>query len=357
MSVVQVQDAVGTPGRFARHTWADAARLPADRVLGGLAYGVADDDVPLPDWLAPVPAAALLSDDRAHADVWPAAGRVREGRTGSIRWRHDGQHLFGAVELEEDGRGLEALAHRAYRDLFATLADTGCAHLMRLWNYLPRINEDGGGLERYHQFNAGRQQAFIDAGQAAFEGAPAACALGFHGEGLLLRFMAGRTVPVAIENPRQVPAWRYPADYGPRAPTFSRAAVVRTASDAAHLFVSGTASIVGHATVHEGDLDAQIDETLRNLEAVFAESRRSGVAFSLADSEPVVYVRHPAQAAAVRHRLAQALGPQSRFMRQAVYLHADICRRDLLVEIETHLHASGPPGVAATDAPAAEERA
>ncbi len=55
---------------------------------------------------------------------------------------------------------------------------TGCPHLLRLWNYFSDINEDSDGLERYRHFNVGRQQAFLDAKRSAFEGAPAACALG-----------------------------------------------------------------------------------------------------------------------------------------------------------------------------------
>ena len=37
------------------------------------------------------------------------------------------------------------------------------------------------------------------------------------------------------------------------------------------LFVSGTASIVGHETQHRGDVVAQTRETLANLSSVLAE--------------------------------------------------------------------------------------
>lgn len=332
---------------FQRWLLQDAASLEPGRILGGLVYGLTEGKTTVPAGLACVPAALLLQQPLS-ADVWLAGGPVTAGQTGSVRWRHDGSHLFGAVDLEEDGSGLEALSRRAYADLFACLAETGFAHLHRLWNYLPRINEDGGGLERYRQFNAGRQQAFLDAGQAAFEGSPAACALGLHRGGLVLRFLAAKVAPQPIENPRQTPAWRYPADYGPRAPTFSRAAVVRQPGGAKHLFVSGTASIVGHATVHEGDLLAQLDETLRNLDAVLAEANRlGGGGFALAESDAVVYVRHPADASLLRDRLAAAMGAESCFLRRAVFLHADICRRDLLLEIETHMSVPDRPAVQA----------
>ncbi len=347
--------AVMPASAFQRWPLSDAARVESGRILGGLVYGWMEDGAALPDGLAAVPAAVLLQQ-QVCADVWLASGPVEAGQTGSARWRHDGRHLFGAIDLPEDGSGLEALARRAYGDLFACLARTGFAHLHRLWNYLPRINEDGGGLERYRQFNAGRQQAFLDAGQAAFEGAPAACALGLHRGGLILRFLAAKVPPHPIENPRQTPAWRYPADYGPRAPTFSRAAVVRQPDGTKHLFVSGTASIVGHATVHVDDLQAQLEETLRNLDAVLAEANHhGGGGFTLGGSDAVVYVRHPEDAPGLRDQLAAAFGEQSPFLRRALFLHADICRRDLLLEIETHMSIADRPAAAVAPPPEAAD--
>src|SRR4029450_6281948 len=79
--------------------------------------------------------------------------------------------------------------------------------------------------------------------------------------------LAGRTPPIAIENPRQVSAYRYPSQYGPQAPTFSRGALYLRGTHAL-LTISGTASIVGYETLHVGDVVAQVDESLRNLDAV-----------------------------------------------------------------------------------------
>jgi hypothetical protein len=55
----------------------------------------------------------------------------------------------------------------------------------------------------------------------------------------------------------------------------------------------------------------------------------------------VVYVRHPADTDAVRSVLENALGANAPMIRHAVYLEADICRSDLLVEIEAHAVAPG----------------
>lgn len=118
-------------------------------------------------WM-PTVNARVLSEQGAMADVWHVSGgRVASSTTGIARWRSDGQWLLGAIDLDEsvEKQDLAELAHRAYRDLFKTLDQAGTPHLLRIWNYLPQINADGGGLERYRQFNLGRQEAFFEAGR------------------------------------------------------------------------------------------------------------------------------------------------------------------------------------------------
>ena len=327
--------------RVERMPLARSLELSADHhgPFGALSYG-ARVDVP---WMSSVNA-RVLSPDGPMADVWHADTQVESGTTGVVRWRTDGHWLLGAVDLDEaaENGGLVELSRRTYQNLFEALKQADCPHLLRLWNYLPQINADGGGLERYRQFNLGRQQAFLDAGQAAFDGAPAACAIGLPKGRLCLRFLAGRIPPLSIENPRQVSAYRYPAAYGPRAPTFSRAALAALGGGEIALFISGTASIVGHETVHVGNVQAQLRETLANLHAVIgAANARTTARFDLAGTDCVVYVRHAEHAPLVRRELEHALGADAHALREAVFLEADICRSDLLVEIEAHAAAPG----------------
>lgn len=312
----------------------------AQAALGGLGYALpVHDDVLAP---AGVPLAALPGT-AAAIDACEVGPVQESGRTAGVRWRHDGRWLWGAIEVDAPGRGLEAPSLQAYRSLFATLASTGFPCLQRVWNYLPGINAEGQGAERYREFNAGRQQAFAEAGQALGEGVPAACALGTPGGPLLLRFLAGHAPAEPLENPRQVSAWKYPPQYGVRAPLFARAALL----DAGRvLVVSGTASIVGHETRHAGDPAAQARETVANLRAVVETANaRAGARFDAASLEVVVYVRHPEHAAIVRRVLEEELGASSLTLRSAVWLQADICRSDLLLEIEGH-------ALAATEGPA-----
>ena len=284
--------------------------------------------------LRPDAGTPVLAPEGAAPDTWFEGAPTEQH--GCVRFQRDGEWLYGCAETGDDA-GMQAAAHRAYADLFHVLAESASPHLLRLWNYFPGINADGGGVERYRQFNAGRQQAFIEARRSAFEGSPAACALGTQAGPLRVYFLAGRTPPLAIENPRQVSAYRYPDAYGPRSPTFSRAALADLGGERTALFISGTASIVGHTTMHIGDVRRQTEESLTNIATVRAiAAERAGVPFPAEALTYTVYVRRPADLAVVRDVFEQAVGAHSSAALDAIYLQADICRADLLVEIEAH---------------------
>ena len=281
----------------------------------------------------------LLAPGGAVFDLWSSGTDVHTRRHACVRYTSDGQWLHGVAEIDEASLegGLHAAARQAYADLFDVLAQNRSPHLLRLWNYIARINVDSNGLERYRHFNAGRQQAFIDARRSAFDGTPAACALGTPAGPLRVFFLAGPRPPLAIENPRQISAYRYPARYGARSPTFSRAALADIGGGRQALFISGTASIVGHTTLHLGDVRRQTEESLANMAAVREVAALcAGAAFPASELIYTVYVRHRSDLAVVREAFEQHVGAYSVAAREAVYLQADICRAELLVEIEAH---------------------
>ena len=130
---------------------------------------------------------------------------------------------------------------------------------------------------------------------------------------------------------------RQPLAYGPRSPSFSRAAIADVGGGRQALFISGTASIVGHETMHLGDVRRQTQESLANI-GVLREiaTQRAGACFDADRLIYTVYVRRPEDFDAVRSEFERVVGASSRAAREALYLHADICRAGLLVEIEAH---------------------
>lgn len=218
---------------------------------------------------------------------------------------------------------IEESTRDAYSRLFEVVEAAGFAQPFRIWNFIPHINQGAGDQELYKRFCVGRLQAF-DQLHIAHRQYPAASALGHHGEGAVIYMLAYKHAGLHHENPRQEPAYQYPRQYGPCSPSFARA----TSIDLAHqrqLFISGTASILGHDTTAAGNLEQQISVTLENIHCLV-----ESVPGPFAPLAPIrVYLRHPQDYPAARALLLQ------RFPAEALnFLHADICRDNLLVEIE-----------------------
>jgi chorismate lyase / 3-hydroxybenzoate synthase len=285
---------------------------------------------------------SLGADD--ICEVWRVGGPHSQLASGGalqnrVHYRYCDDLLFGSLTIAEhaiDARGeAKALLHAtesAYQEIFDVLDETEHLHLIRIWNYLPEINAHAGGDERYRHFNSARQTAFRKSGRATLGTVPAACALGSPaGSPISIYFLAARRAPKMIENPRQTSAYYYPPKFGRHSPIFSRACLWDQ-SGGGRLFVSGTASIVGHETIHRGDVAGQTRETMVNISALLAEANRvvGSARYRLDGLKLKVYLRNPDDLAAVEAALSQLLPPAARIL----YLQADICRADLLVEIE-----------------------
>jgi enamine deaminase RidA (YjgF/YER057c/UK114 family) len=316
---------------------------------------------PAPSTALPgIPIAAVnmpvLRGDTHVYEVWSSGQRARSGQRSRVRFRRTEEMLFGCISLDEseaDSNGsppataLETVTAQIYGEICATLDAEGYPHLVRIWNYLPDINRDCEGTERYRLFNAARQHGLNAFGRALAGSVPAASALGApSGSPVVVYFLAARTAPVFVENPRQVSAYHYPRRYGTRRPVFSRAALL-TQADRRTLFMSGTASIVGHESLHAGDCEAQTRETLANIAALLEEVNRvaGGSEFDFGNLAYKVYVRRANDLPVVQSVLASALGVAA----QSIYLQADICRQELLVEIEATGICPLRPGVQPSD--------
>ena len=301
----------------------------------------------------------------ALCEVWRVAGsgvKLSNGPAadgGRVRYRFCDDLLFGSITIDErvpeasgarcraEGIGLDAGAllratESAYHEIFGVLRETEHRHLIRIWNYLPDINREAGGDERYRLFNSARQLAFRNSGQATVGTVPAASALGSPaGSPISIYFLAARQPPKMIENPRQTSAYHYPPKFGRHSPIFSRACVMQE-SAGTNLFVSGTASIVGHETIHRGDVGAQARETVANISALLDEVNRmvGSARYALDGLKYKVYVRRPSDLDAIQRTLSKSLRPST----PIVYLQADVCREDLLVEIEAAGESGSPDG-------------
>lgn len=266
---------------------------------------------------------------------------LEESGTGAWRWwRTRGVQLAAArltiaedIPLEEQVAGL-------YRELLENL---GNWRLYRIWNYVPAINVWREGQENYRRFNLGRAMAFqAFAGESGSASLPAASAVGATGPDLVIYALSGIETPQYFENPEQVPAYQYPAQYGATPPSFARGSVV-VQGGSRHGFISGTAAIKGHQSLAAGDLAEQTRITLDNLrlmaERLGFPGALSGPATPGLQRFVRVYLRHPADAKTALDLLRE--GGLELANHEVAVVQADVCRAELDIEIEAKFSAPG----------------
>jgi len=206
---------------------------------------------------------------------------------------------------------------------------------IRFWNFVPGPGEPmGGGLDRYMVFNAGRFDGYAQwlcASDLFGRLLPTASAVGVISDDLVIYCLASDARGTPVENPRQKPAYKYSQRYGPMPPCFSRATIADV-NGRRRLLVGGTASIVGEDSAHVDDVAAQLDETLRNLDALIdAATGRNEAGDALTRLLDLrVYIARPEDAGTIRNVLALRC-PRAERIELAI---ARMCRPELLVEIE-----------------------
>jgi chorismate lyase / 3-hydroxybenzoate synthase len=272
-----------------------------------------------------------LGGDR-RIERWSTDAPVEVGAFRDIGFARAGEYLFANLLVPADRcADMESVTRSSYLKLDALIRREGYPYWLRVWNYFSGITQGEGEGERYRRFNAGRYSAVGLSGSVS-QNLPAASALGSDAGGFVLCALAGRRPAAQIENPRQVSAAHYPPRYGLRSPMFARAALVSN-DVGAQLLVSGTASIVGHESLHADDPVAQLEETARNFDALIATALtagKTGAPYSHVSLETLkVYLRTAQDYDRLLPRVRQLFGTD-----EPLVLRADICRRDLLVEIE-----------------------
>ncbi len=248
-----------------------------------------------------------------------------------------GDHVYFAYAQPRKGL-LATQTEAAYSRLLQAVDGV---QLLRIWNFIPNINVVCDGLENYQAFCLGRAEAFDKANEGLPQPMPypAASALGIESDRLVIfgvgraRHRHGRF----FENPCQTPTHHYPRCYGPRPPLFSRASTC-FAEGTSEVYISGTASVTGSESRHPEHLPNQLETTRQVLETLFTEIRQEADLPSpqwLNASDVRLYLRHAKDAERAEAWLRTHFPLTEGRWR---IVQADICRTDLLAEIEFSLH-------------------
>lgn len=264
--------------------------------------------------------------------------------------RHDGVAWIYAAQAvprtSADGVYEKTLCTYQHLRRLLPLAGVRLAQVLRTWLYLGGIVDAEGPTQRYKELNRARAEFYrgvpflsewlTDAAPELVY--PASTGIGTNGLGITLSAVAIATNhevrAVPLENPRQTAAYSYSSSYSPKSPKFSRAMAVCLDADTL-LFISGTASITQSETRHPGNVAAQAEESLENITALISEENlarhglpgRGTTLNGLAVAR--VYIKHREDFDRVRTVCEPRLAGVP-----VTYTVADVCRPDLLVEIE-----------------------
>lgn len=264
----------------------------------------------------------------------------------SIRWVY-----CGGLQPAVDGAGAYPQMTSLLERMRGALAQAGTdfEHVVRTWFYLGGITELEGAspTQRYMELNRARADFYRDIrfGRSLLEAEvaqgiyPASTGIGMLGEGLVAGCLALQTrrkdaLLLHLENPQQTPAYAYHSRYSPQSPKFSRGMAL-VLGDYVTTWISGTASIVNSESRHAGDIERQTEQTIDNIERLIAAETFTahglrGAGATLRDLAKIrVYLKRPEDFAKCRAVCERRFGRVP-----AIYAVADVCRPELLVEIE-----------------------
>jgi enamine deaminase RidA (YjgF/YER057c/UK114 family) len=287
-------------------------------------------------------------------EAWAIGGKsVRVERFGphalsvaydSVRWVY-----CAGIEPAPAARDVYAQTVDVLAQLRAALTQAGSSfeRVVRTWFYLGGITEPEAGGQRYQELNRARSDFYRD---IRFNSSspeanrqhvvyPASTGIGMDGRGLVGSCMALETQRkdirlLPLENPQQTPAYAYSARYSSQSPKFSRA-VALALGHYVTTWVSGTASIVDSETRYPGDVARQTEQTIDNIERLIAAENFTrhglkGAGAGLQDLAKIrVYLKRHEDLADCKAVCERRFGAVP-----AIYALADVCRPDLLVEIE-----------------------
>ncbi len=222
-------------------------------------------------------------------------------------------------------------------------------NVVRQWNYIEGIlnkkSTKGGFIQNYQIFNDVRSLYYSK--NKFTKGYPASTGIGTNSGGIILDFIAinytrnVRVIP--IKNPRQKNAYSYsdsvligePIEKISRktSPKFERAKYL-SINNVGHVYISGTAAIIGQKSAWDQDAKNQTIITIENIQKLISKSNLMDYNIPTNLSSPKlsylrVYVKEEQDMNDVK-TICNKYFPDV----PTLYLISDICRDDLLVELE-----------------------
>ncbi len=271
---------------------------------------------------------------------WKSESICNEFGGATLFSRKNTEVLIGNVQASL-GKECKKNAEVAFVELSALLHKFNFPvnSIIRQWNYLENILGFDDEKQRYQEFNNVRSDFYGNVFEKT--GYPAATGIGMNRGGVIIEFIALKSeeaVTKPVDNPGQIAAHSYSKNVLvgnecvlKTTPKFERARYLELFGKKI-MFISGTASITGERTVGVEDPGKQTDVTIQNIQRLYSPEVLTGISdekITPRYGHARVYIKDRRDFPAIKRSFKQFYGKLP-----VVYIIADICRDDLLVEIE-----------------------
>ncbi len=304
-----------------------------------------------------------------------------------IETKHDKSLIIEGIRCKELSENMVCQGNELFQRIATVLQEEGfrASDIVRQWNYIGHITEAIEGRQQYQSFNEARA-AFYNTDDWHEQGYPAATGIGMSIHGLIISLIAciGTTPEVRIlpiDNPLQVAAHHYsqsklvgethrslatsgadepaglqnkptiitvatPKKVGAnvssgmqkKAPTilfatpkFERGKILLNQHSGV-CYVSGTAAIRGEESMNSMNAQLQTRQTIENIQYLISEDnfRRMGITdFVTTFVSLRVYYKNAEDVDTIKAEIEKHWAEIP-----VVFTQADVCRKELLVEIE-----------------------
>ena len=253
---------------------------------------------------------------------WYAKRPIRREQYGKLSYAYNDTVLFGHASLNQ--KHIAEDLRETYQNIVQLLNSQHYV-LLRAWHYLPQLAE----ATDYQVFCDARAQAFSTSETNSY---CAATVIGTNSDYGVVYFIAARKSGIAVNNPRQTLPHLYPAHYVEPSPMFARA-TLKQWDNGSHLYISGTAAIVGHKSLHEGDADAQLNEVIRNIKTLLNEAAAIEQGYSKIQLGQLQHIKLYVDKS-IAHKIDSLADKRLGDCSHLQIFEGQLCRRDLLVEAE-----------------------
>lgn len=256
----------------------------------------------------------------------------------------DENHIFiGGIQSADENESILEKCESTFQLIedILRIENFQFSHIVRQWNYIEGIISNDENNQHYQIFNDVRTKYYSK--NSLLANYPAATGIGISGGGIIINLHAiKKTEQVEVKeifSSLQSSAYGYServlegeASAGLKTkstPKFARAKFLKNETQL-QVFVSGTASIQGEETVHINDAAAQTKQTLGSINELLNSNELIDYNISLSDLSSVrVYIKNSEDYETISEICNEYLPKNN-----SLFIVADVCRDNLLVEIE-----------------------